>query len=289
MVKELIAGMHVRRWLKNIFMFAPLAFGMKLGMPDLIGRSVVAFGCLCLLSSASYLINDLVDSERDRYHPAKLDRPLASGRLDRSWAVGAAVVLAAASLLVAFVVDPRLGLVASAFLAVEIAYSLLLTNFVLLDVLTIAAAFVLRVLCGSVVARATTFSPWLYVCGSFLALFLALCKRRHELIVLGDLAPKHRRVLADYSSSLLVETISVVTSSTVIAYSLYTFWGAHVPENKSMMLTIPFVLYGILRYLLIIQRRDLRGTPEEILIKDPPLAVNNVLWGVAVLAILYLF
>jgi len=289
LVKELIAGMHVRRWLKNIFMFAPLAFGMKLGMPDLIGRSVVAFGCLCLLSSASYLINDLVDSERDRYHPAKLDRPLASGRLDRSWAVGAAVVLAAASLLVAFVVDPRLGLVASAFLAVEIAYSLLLTNFVLLDVLTIAAAFVLRVLCGSVVARATTFSPWLYVCGSFLALFLALCKRRHELIVLGDLAPKHRRVLADYSSSLLVETISVVTSSTVIAYSLYTFWGAHVPENKSMMLTIPFVLYGILRYLLIIQRRDLRGTPEEMLIKDPPLAVNNVLWGVAVLAILYLF
>jgi 4-hydroxybenzoate polyprenyltransferase len=289
LVKELIAGMHVRRWLKNIFMFAPLAFGMKLGMPDLIGRSVVAFGCLCLLSSASYLINDLVDSERDRYHPAKLDRPLASGRLKRSWAVGAAVVLAAASLLVAFVVDPRLGLVASAFLAVEIAYSLLLTNFVLLDVLTIAAAFVLRVLCGSVVARATTFSPWLYVCGSFLALFLALCKRRHELIVLGDLAPKHRRVLADYSSSLLVETISVVTSSTVIAYSLYTFWGAHVPENKSMMLTIPFVLYGILRYLLIIQRRDLRGTPEEILIRDPPLAVNNVLWGVAVLAILYLF
>ena len=289
MVKELIAAMHVRRWLKNIFMFAPLAFGMKLGMPDLIGRSVVAFGCLCLLSSASYLINDLVDSERDRYHPAKLDRPLASGRLDRSWAVGAAVVLAAASLLVAFVVDPRLGLVASAFLAVEIAYSLLLTNFVLLDVLTIAAAFVLRVLCGSVVARATTFSPWLYVCGSFLALFLALCKRRHELIVLGDLAPKHRRVLADYSSSLLVEMISVVTSSTVIAYSLYTFWGAHVPENKSMMLTIPFVLYGILRYLLIIQRRDLPGTPEEMLIKDPPLALNNVLWGVAVLAILYLF
>lgn len=289
MVKELIAGMHVRRWLKNIFMFAPLAFGMKLGMPDLIGRSVVAFGCLCLLSSASYLINDLVDSERDRYHPAKLDRPLATGRLKRSWAVGAAVVLSAASLLVAFVVDPRLGLVASAFLAVEIAYSLLLTNFVLLDVLTIAAAFVLRVLCGSVVARATTFSPWLYVCGSFLALFLALCKRRHELIVLGDLAPKHRRVLADYSSSLLVETISVVTSSTVIAYSLYTFWGAHVPENKSMMLTIPFVLYGILRYLLIIQRRDLPGTPEEILIKDPPLAVNNALWGVAVLAILYLF
>jgi 4-hydroxybenzoate polyprenyltransferase len=289
LVKELIAGMHVRRWLKNIFMFAPLAFGMKLGMPDLIGRSVVAFGCLCLLSSASYLINDLVDSERDRYHPAKLDRPLASGRLKRSWAVGAAAVLAAASLLVAFVVDPRLGLVASAFLAVEIAYSLLLTNFVLLDVLTIAAAFVLRVLCGSVVARATTFSPWLYVCGSFLALFLALCKRRHELIVLGDLAPKHRRVLADYSSSLLVEMISVVTSSTVIAYSLYTFWGAHVPENKSMMLTIPFVLYGILRYLLIIQRRDLRGTPEEMLIRDPPLAINNVLWGVAVLAILYLF
>ena len=289
MVKELIASMHVRRWLKNIFMFAPLAFGLKLGLPDLIGRSVVAFGCLCLLSGVSYLINDLVDSDRDTYHPAKLNRPLAAGRLNRSWAVGAAAVLAAASLLVAFFVDPRLGVVASAFLAVEIAYSLLLTNIVLLDVLTIAAAFILRVLCGSVVARATTFSPWLYVCGSFLALFLALCKRRHELIVLGDLAPKHRRVLGDYSSSLLVEMIAVVTSSTVIAYSLYTFWGAHVPENKSMMLTIPFVLYGILRYLLIIQRRDLQGTPEEILIRDPPLAINNVMWGMAVLAILYLF
>jgi 4-hydroxybenzoate polyprenyltransferase len=289
LVRELVASMHVRRWLKNIFMFAPLAFGLKLEMPDLIRRSVVAFGCLCLLSSVSYLINDLVDSERDRYHPAKLNRPLASGRLHRSWVVGAAVVLAAASLSVAFLVDPRLGLVASAFLTVEIAYSLLLTNFVLLDVLTIAAAFLLRVLCGSVVARATTFSPWLYVCGCFLALFLALCKRRHELIVLGDLAPKHRRVLADYSSSLLGQMISVATSSTVISYSLYTFWGAHVPENKSLMLTIPLVLYGILRYLLLIQRRDLPGTPEEMLIRDLPLAVNNVLWGLAVLAILYLF
>jgi 4-hydroxybenzoate polyprenyltransferase len=289
LVRELITAMHPRRWLKNIFMFAALVFGMKLTMPDLIGRSVVAFICLCLLSSASYLINDLVDTERDRYHPAKRDRPLAAGRLKRSWALGAAVVLAAISLSMAFLVDLRLGLVASAFLGIEIGYSLLLTNFVILDVLAIAGAFVLRVLCGSVVARATTFSPWLYVCASFLALFLALCKRRNELIVLGELAAKHRKVLADYSSGLLVEMISVVSSSTVISYSLYTFWGAHVPENNSMMLTIPFVLYGIMRYLLLMQRRDLPGSPEEILIKDPPLAINNLLWGSAVLLILYLF
>lgn len=289
MVRELIRAMHPRRWLKNIFMFAALVFGMKLTMPDLIGRSVVAFICLCLLSSASYLINDLVDTERDRYHPAKLDRPLAAGRLRRSWALGAAVVLAAISLSMAFLVDLRLGLVASAFLGIEIGYSLLLTNFVILDVLAIAGAFVLRILCGSVVARATTFSPWLYVCASFLALFLALCKRRNELIALGELAPKHRKVLADYSSGLLMEMISVVSSSTVISYSLYTFWGAHVPENKSMMLTIPFVLYGLMRYLLLMQRRDLPGSPEEILIKDPPLVVNNLLWGSAVLVILYLF
>jgi 4-hydroxybenzoate polyprenyltransferase len=289
LVRELITAMHPRRWLKNIFMFAALVFGMKLTMPDLIGRSVVAFICLCLLSSASYLINDLVDTERDRYHPAKRDRPLAAARLKRSWALGAAVVLAAISLSMAFLVDLRLGLVASAFLGIEIGYSLLLTNFVILDVLAIAGAFVLRVLCGSVVARATTFSPWLYVCASFLALFLALCKRRNELIVLGELAAKHRKVLADYSSGLLVEMISVVSSSTVISYSLYTFWGAHVPENNSMMLTIPFVLYGIMRYLLLMQRRDLPGSPEEILIKDPPLAINNLLWGSAVLLILYLF
>ena len=289
LIRELAAAMHPRRWLKNVFMFAALVFGAKLGMPELIGRSVLAFVCLCLLSSAAYLINDLVDTERDRYHPAKRGRPLAAGRLKRSWALRAAVVLSVVSLSVAFLVDRRLGLVATAFLGVEVAYSLRLREFVILDVMAIAAAFILRVACGSVVARATTFSPWLYVCGSFLALFLALCKRRHELIVLGDLAPKHRRVLADYSSTLLAEMISVVTSSTVIGYSLYTFWGAHVPANKSMMMTIPFVLYGILRYLLLMERPDLSMSPEETLIKDRPLVVNNLVWGGAVLAILYLF
>jgi len=289
LVTELLISMHPKRWLKNTFMFAALVFGMKLRTPDLIVRSGLAFVCLCLLSSASYLVNDLVDTERDKLHPAKRDRPLAAGRLNRSAALGAAIVLASISLALAFVVDVRFGLVASLFLTVEIAYSLLLTNYVILDVLAIAAAFILRVTSGSVVAGATTFSPWLYVCGSFLALFLALCKRRHELIVLGDVAPRHRKVLADYDSTLLAQMISVVTSSTVIAYSLYTFWGGHVPENKSMMLTIPFVLYGILRYLLLIQSGGLPGTPEEILIKDPPLLISNLLWAVSVLAILYLF
>jgi 4-hydroxybenzoate polyprenyltransferase len=289
LAKELIASMHPRRWLKNIFMFAALIFGLKLSMPGLIARSILAFACLCVLSSAAYLVNDLVDAERDRHHPTKKDRPVAAGRLERSWAWGTAIGLAVVGLSAAFLIDWRFGLVASLFLGVELAYSFWLTNFVIVDVLAIAAAFILRVMSGSVVAGATTFSPWLYVCGSFLALFLALCKRRHELIVLGDLAPKHRRVLADYSSSLLMEMISVVTSSTVIAYSLFTFWGVHVPANYSMMLTIPFVLYGILRYLLLMQRPDLPESPEEILIKDPPLIVNNLLWGAAVVAILYLF
>lgn len=289
MVRESIIAMHPKRWLKNLFMFAALVFGVKLSVPVLIVRSVVAFGCLCLLSSAAYVINDLVDVERDRFHPEKRNRPLAAGRLKRSWALGVAIFLSCVSLGVAIVLNVRFAVVCVAFFGVEIAYSLFFTNFVVLDVLIIAAAFILRVMAGSVVVEATTFSPWLYVCGSFLALFLALCKRRQELIVLGDLAPKHRKVLAHYSSPLLVEMISVVTSSTVIAYSLYTFWGAQVPENKSMMLTIPFVLYGILRYLLLMQRRDLPGSPEEMLIRDRPLVINNLLWGAAVLAILYLF
>jgi 4-hydroxybenzoate polyprenyltransferase len=289
LVTELIIAMHPRRWLKNIFMFAALVFGVKLSVFDLIGRSVVAFACLCLLSSAAYLVNDLTDSERDKHHPAKQDRPLASGKLKRSWALAAAIILASVSLTVALILDYRFALVGMAFLAVEIAYSFVFTKFVVLDVLAIAVAFILRVTAGSVIAGATRFSPWLYVCGSFLALFLALCKRRQELIVLGERAPLHRKVLADYSSPLLVHMISVVTSSTVIAYSLYTFWGAHVPEDKSMMLTIPFVLYGILRYLLLTQRRDLSGSPEEMLIKDPPLVINNLLWGVGVFAILYVF
>lgn len=289
MAKELLTAMHPKRWLKNLFMFAALVFGIKLSVPVLIARSLLAFACLCLLSSAAYLINDLVDVERDRRHPGKRDRPLAAGRLRESWAQGGAVVLSLVSLSVAVALNPRFAAVAVALLAVEIAYSFVFTNFVILDVLAIAAAFLLRVMAGSVIAEATEFSPWLYVCGCFLALFLALCKRRHELIVLGDLAPEHRKVLADYSSPLLMEMIAVVTSSTVIAYSLYTFWGAHVPENKSMMLTIPFVLYGISRYLLLVQRPDLLGSPEEMLIKDPPLMVNNLLWGIAVLVILYLF
>jgi 4-hydroxybenzoate polyprenyltransferase len=289
LVRELVITMHPRRWLKNLFMFAALVFGVKLLDPVLIGRSVLAFVCICLLSSVAYLINDLVDMERDKHHPAKRDRPLAAGKLRRSWALGAAIVLALVSLSVSFILSDRFALVGLVFLVVEIAYSFLFTNFVILDVMAIATAFILRVMAGSVIAGATRFSPWLYVCGGFLALFLALCKRRQELIVLGDRAPLHRKVLADYSSPLLVEMISVVTSSTVIAYSLYTFWGAHVPENKSMMLTIPFVLYGILRYLLLLQRRDLPGTPEEMLIRDPPLVVNNLLWSAAVLVILYLF
>jgi len=288
LVGELIIAMRPRRWLKNLFMFAALVFGVKLSDPVLIGRSMLAFACFCLLSSSAYLINDLVDSERDKHHPAKRNRPLAAGTLQRSRAMAAAIVLALVSLSVALILDHRFALVSLAFLVVEIAYSLFFANFVILDVLAIAVAFVLRVVAGSVIAEATRFSPWLYVCGSFLALFLALCKRRQELIVLEERAPLHRKVLAEYSSPLLAQMISVVTSSTVIAYSLYTFWGAHVPENRSMMLTIPFVLYGILRYLLLMQRRDLPGSPEEMLIIDPPLVINNLLWGVAALAILYL-
>ena len=288
MVTELIISMHPRRWLKNVFMFAALVFGMKLTTPVLIGRSVLAFACFCLLSSAAYLINDLVDVERDKHHPAKQSRPLAAGKLKRSWAQGGAIVLALVSLSVALVLNYRFALVGVAFLAVEIAYSFFLTNFVILDVLTIAAAFILRVTAGSIIAEATRFSPWLYVCGSLLALFLALSKRRQELIVLGEHASLHRKVLADYDSPLLGQMISVVASSAVIAYSLYTFWGAHVPEDRGMMLTIPFVLYGVLRYLLLTQGRDLPGTPEEMLIKDPPLVINNLLWGIAVAAILYL-
>jgi len=289
LARELVIAMRPRRWLKNLFMFAALIFGIKLSDPVLVARSVVAFACLCLLASAAYLINDLVDMERDRLHPAKRKRPLPAGKLQRSWALGGAIVLGSVGLSVAFILGGRFALVCAVFLAVEIGYSLFFTNYVILDVMIIALAFILRVVAGSVIAEATTFSPWLYVCASFLALFLALCKRRHELLVLGDLAPRHRKVLGDYSSALLVQMVSVVTSSTLIAYSLFTFWGAHVPENKSMMLTIPFVLYGMFRYLLLMQRADLPGSAEEMLIRDPPLVVNNLLWGAAVLAILYLF
>lgn len=289
MLKELIISMRPKQWTKNVFLFAALVFDLKLFNLALLGKTIAAFALFCLLSGTVYLINDLADIEQDRLHPTKRNRPLPAGRLPLSWAIGAAIVLPAISLPLSFYLDLTFGLIALSYLLLQVAYSFALKNVVILDVMTVAAGFVLRVAAGAVVAQAERFSPWLYVCTTLLALFIALGRRREELILLADNANQHRKILEEYSPAFIDEMLNVVTAAAIIAYSLYTFSAENLPANKSMMLTIPFVIYGLLRYLYLIHQKKMGGSPEEIVLKDIPLLVSNLLWGVTAVIILYLF
>ena len=287
--KQLLITMRPKQWTKNLFIFVALVFDLKLLDPIYVARTVLAFIIFCVLSGGVYLINDLTDVEKDRQHPVKRTRPLASGKLSRSWAVRAAILLPLISVALSFLLGPWFGLVSLVYFVLQLMYSFGLKKVVIVDVLVIAAGFVLRVAAGSVVAEAARFSPWLYVCMTLLALFLGFGKRRNELAVLDTNALAHRKVLLDYSPELLDQMMSLVTSSLVIAYSLYTFSAENLPQNKSMMLTIPFGLYSIFRYLYLVHQKNLGGSPEEILIGDVPFVVSNLCWGAAVLLILYVF
>lgn len=289
MFRQLLITMRPKQWTKNVFIFAALLFDIKLLDVTHGGRTTLAFILFCILSGSVYLINDLTDIDRDRQHPVKRNRPLASGGLSKSWAVSAAIVLPIIALSMSFLLQPLFGLIALVYFVIQLFYSFGLKDVVILDVLIIAAGFVLRVAAGSAVAEAERFSPWLYVCITLLALFLALGKRRNELLLLEASALGHRKVLQEYSPQLLDEMIALVTSSTVIAYSLYTFSAENLPPNKSMMLTIPFFLYSIFRYLYLIYQKNLGGSPEEILLRDVPFVISNLCWGVTVVLILYVF
>ena len=289
MFRQLLITMRPKQWTKNVFIFAALLFDIKLLDVTHGGRTTLAFILFCILSGSVYLINDLTDIDKDRQHPVKRNRPLASGGLSKSWAVSAAIVLPIIALSLSFLLQPLFGLIALVYFVIQLFYSFGLKDVVILDVLIIAAGFVLRVAAGSAVAEAERFSPWLYVCITLLALFLALGKRRNELLLLEASALGHRKVLQEYSPQLLDEMIALVTSSTVIAYSLYTFSAENLPPNKSMMLTIPFFLYSIFRYLYLIYQKNLGGSPEEILLRDVPFVISNLCWGVTVVLILYVF
>jgi 4-hydroxybenzoate polyprenyltransferase len=281
--------MRPKQWTKNVFLLAALVFDKKLFAPDFLFRALLAFGLFCAISSAVYLINDLVDMEKDRQHPAKRNRPLASGELAPPVAAAAAVVLIIVSLLVAYLLDRPFAVVATAYLLLMILYSFLLKNIVIVDVLTVAVGFVLRVAAGVVVVQATRFSPWLYFCTVFGALFIAISKRRHELVLLNENANAHRTIFDEYNVPLLDEMIRMVTASTAMAYSLYTFSASNLPQNHAMMLTIPFVLYGLFRYMYLVHISGEGGAPEELVLKDKPLLLTVVLWGLTAVMILYIF
>jgi 4-hydroxybenzoate polyprenyltransferase len=289
---DLLRTMRPRQWLKNGFVFIALFFDRQLDQPTSVLYTLAAFVLLCLMSGAVYIMNDLADIDNDRQHPRKRSRPLASGRLNPNVAAAAAILLAAASLLAGLALSLTFGIILLVYLLTQIAYTLWLKHQVLIDVSIVATGFILRIAAGVAilepVQRVERFSPWLYVFGGFLALFLALGKRRHELVLLGAEAGNHRAILREYNIDLIDRLIGIVTTSTLVSYSLYTFLAEGLPENHLMMLTIPFVLYGVFRYLYLVHVRQEGGAPEEILLRDRPLQVTVALWGVIVLFALYL-
>jgi 4-hydroxybenzoate polyprenyltransferase len=280
--------MRPKQWPKNGFVFVALIFDGKLLDWASVWPTLVAFLLLCLMSSAVYIMNDLVDIESDREHPTKRNRPLAAGQLSPMVAMAAAVIFAVGSLLVAIWLAVPFALILLAYLVIQIAYTFWLKHMVLVDVSIVATGFILRIAAGVTVIAVQRFSPWLYLFGGFLALFMALGKRRHELKLLGQNAGNHRAILDEYNLDLIDKLLGIVTTSAIVSYSLYTFLAEGVPENHAMMLTIPFVLYGMFRYLYLIHVRREGGAPEEILLKDRPLQVALVLWGLVVFLALYI-
>ena len=288
MLPALLQTIRPRQWTKNAVIFAALVFDGQLfdAIPFL--RTVAGFGLLCLLSSSVYIINDLADIDKDRLHPKKRNRPLAAGRLDRRVALAAALFLPAVVLPLGFALDWRFGLIAVSYLAANLLYSLKLKNVVIVDVLIVALGYLLRVGAGVALITIARFSPWLYICMTLLALFLGFGKRRAELVLMARQAGDSHQVLKDYSLSFLDELINMVSTATILAYSLYTFSAENLPENHAMMLTIPFVLYGIFRYLYLIHIKGEGGAPDELILTDRPLQVTFALWGLSSVLILYL-
>ena len=290
MLKYILKAMRPRQWTKNAFIFAALVFDRKLLNLHAFLQTLAAFVLFCLLSSSVYLINDILDRESDRAHPIKKNRPIASGNLPVGLALATGILLLLVSLIGAFLLSHGFFFISLVYFTLNLIYSIWLKHIPIIDVLVIASCFVLRVAAGVSVIEVQRFSPWLYVVTTLLALYLGFGKRRAELAVLVNDSPQsHRKVLSGYSIQFIDQLITVVSATTLISYSLYTFSAPNLPENHSMMLTIPFVLYGIFRYLFLINKHNAGGEPEEILLKDRPIQLTVLLWGVAVMVIFYLF
>ena len=282
----LLRALRPLQWTKNGLVFAALIFDRKFTDAGLIGISILAAICFCAASSATYLINDVRDAERDRIHPKKRFRPIAAGQLSERNALVAAALLAASALIGGALIRLEFAAVIAGYLALMLAYNAALKQIAIIDVFAIGGGFVLRAV-GGAVAIDVPISPWLYVCTMLLALFVGFGKRRQELTSLAEDATAHRESLHGYTVPLLDQFINILAAATVIAYSVYTFDAAAVPRNHAMMLTIPFVVYAIFRYLLITQRSDLGGAPETLIFADRPLLLSLIGWGITSAVIIY--
>jgi 4-hydroxybenzoate polyprenyltransferase len=288
MFKALIKTMRPRQWSKNIFVFAALVFDKQLFHRAAFLETLAGFFLFCLISSSVYIFNDIVDIEADRQHPEKKKRPIPAGELPLSVAWIAGTLITVVTLVLSYIMDAEFAFVVLAYFLLNLAYSRWLKHIPIIDVLVLAACFVLRVEGGVTLIDVERFSPWIYIVMTLLALYLGFGKRRAELALLAQGAGSHRKVFEGYTIPLLDQYILIVSGTTIVAYSLYTFTAPNVPANHSMMLTIPFVLYAIFRYLYLVQIKHSGGAPEEILLSDRPLQIAMFLWALAVLAVFYL-
>lgn len=288
MLKALLKTMRPRQWVKNSIVFFALIFDKQLFHGEALLRTLAGFALFSLVASTVYIFNDIADLEADRQHPKKKTRPLPSGELPVNVARGFAIFLLLLTLPNAYLLAPAFAAVLAFYFVMMIAYTKWLKHIPILDVMIIAAGFVLRVHAGITLIEVERFSPWLYVITTLGALYLGFGKRLAELKLLADGAGSHRKVLDGYTIPLLDQFITIVSSTTIIAYSLYTFTAPNLPENHAMMLTIPFVIYAILRYLQLVEVSDVTGAPEEVVLTDRPLQISIVLWGMIVMGVFYL-
>jgi 4-hydroxybenzoate polyprenyltransferase len=284
-----VKSLRPRQWPKNIFLFAALVFDRQFFLPGPLLRTIAGFFLLCLASGSVYLINDIADRKQDQLHPVKKRRPIASGALPIPAAVAGAVGLTVFTFAAGWLLAPAFAVLLAAYLALNLAYSFFLKHVPIVDVLTVSAGFVLRVVGGVLLIAIERFSPWMYVCMILLALFISFGKRRSEILLLEGGAVNHRRVLGGYSIPLLDSYIQIVSAATIVAYSFYTFSAPNLPANHAMMLTVPFVLYCLFRYLYLIQVEQKGGAPEDLVLTDRPLQAAIVLWGLTAMFILYMW
>ncbi|WP_053982972.1 decaprenyl-phosphate phosphoribosyltransferase [Niameybacter massiliensis] len=281
---EIIKLMRPKQWIKNLFVFAALIFSMKFLSPFHIGQAMLCFVLFCMISSSIYILNDIVDVEKDRLHPKKKNRPLAKGTVSIKAAGGVSIILMISSLLAGFLFNPLVGTVITLYLINNLIYSFKIKHIVIMDIISIAIGFILRVVAGAF-AIDVGISAWILVCTFFISLFLGIGKRRGEILALEHNAHDHRANLKDYTEEFVNQITSIVVACTIMSYSLYTFTAY---EHMYMMLTIPFVVYGIFRYLNLIYTQDEGGNPTELVLTDKLIIIDVVLWGFVSSAILYL-
>lgn len=286
---DILRLLRPTQWSKNLFIFAPLIFAQKFFVVSLVLKTCTAFIIFCFLSSSMYILNDVLDAEKDRYHPKKSRRPIASGKIKIKSAIIIFIILSLLSLISSFLLNKTFFLAALIYAMLQIFYSLKLKHLAIIDVFVIAAGFFIRVISGGLVIE-IPLSSWLLICTFLLALFLAMSKRRYELVLLESNASNHRHVLKDYSPYFLDQMIAVVTASIFVAYCLYTVSEETVEKfgTRYLIISTPFVLYGIFRYLYLIHQKGKGGSPEELIIKDKALLVNISLWILSIFAVIYI-